>query len=242
MIAIIALPLASFAAGAAVSYFAAFDDARQRMVGVAQVIHEHAEKVFEGQALVLDQVESIVAGLSDAEIRARQPEINARLARLRVRLEQIDDVRLISANGQLLAASRAEPLTQPDYRNRDIFTVLREGGVAPDQTFVTSVRASRVREEPIFFVGRQRRGGEADIGGFSGIVLVSISPTYFRDFYAEVAKTVPSALALFKDNGDRLVRYPAGAGDDSRVLTLAAFKTRNVISTGRRRLRIPGFG
>ena len=194
------------------------------MEGVSQVVLEHAEKVFEAQALVLDQTESIVAGLSDADIRARQAEINARLARLRLRLEQIDDVRIVGADGFLLAASRPEPLTQPDYRDRDIFRLLRDGGVPPDESFVSSVRASRIRQESVFFVGRQRRGGEPDIGGFSGIVLVSISPSYFRDFYAEVAKTVPAAIALFKASGDRLARYPTGVGDDTRVLTLAAFQ------------------
>ncbi len=222
-LAVVVLPLALFCAGAGLSLSRTLDEARTRVSRLAQVVHEHGQKVFEAQALVMDQAESIVAGLSDAAIRAQQADVNARLLNLRLRLSQVDDVRIIGADGILLAASRPQPLTRPDYRDRDVFKILRDNASTAGEPFVSDVRASQIRNQSIFIVARRRLLGDADSSGFSGIVLVTVSPDYFRTFYADVARTVPSSISLFRGDGDRLARYPDLLEIGSRINTIASF-------------------
>ena len=224
MAAVIVLPLALFCVGAVNSYFGALDDARGQMSRLSDVVHEHAEKVFEAQALVVDGAEEIVSGLSDAAIEANESAIDARLARLKQRLEQIEDIRIIGANGRLLAAARPETLANRDYRDRDFFSSPRDLRLSPSDVYVSAVQPSRaIPGRSFFHVARRRLSGDTDADGFPGVVAVVIDPGYFEAFYRDVTSTVPSAIALFKDTGDRLARFPPSKASEPRVLTIDSF-------------------
>ena len=69
---------------------------------------------------------------------------------------------------------------------------------------VVTSRATNQRGQPRFFALSRKR--TAPDGGFAGVIVMSISPDYFRDYYATL--TQPIVAALIRADGVVLARYP----------------------------------
>ena len=69
---------------------------------------------------------------------------------------------------------------------------------------VVTARATNERGQPRFFALSRKRI-TAD-GRFAGVIVISISPDYFRDYYATL--TQPIVAALIRSDGLVLARYP----------------------------------
>src|SRR4029079_18474421 len=78
---------------------------------------------------------------------------------------------------------------------------------------VTTTRATHERGQPRFFALSRRRMGVD--GQFGGVTVISISPDYFRDYYATL--TQPIVAALVRGDGTVLARYPALPQNISRL-------------------------
>ena len=69
---------------------------------------------------------------------------------------------------------------------------------------VVTSRATNQRGQPRFFALSRKR--TAPDGSFAGVIVMSISPDYFRDYYATL--TQPIVAALIRADGAVLARYP----------------------------------
>ena len=69
---------------------------------------------------------------------------------------------------------------------------------------VVTSRATNQRGQPRFFALSRKRVGMD--GGFGGVTVISVSPDYFRDYYATL--TQPIVAALIRADGVVLARYP----------------------------------
>ena len=63
-----------------------------------------------------------------------------------------------------------------------------------------------MRNEPFFGVSRRRPLRD---GQFNGIIMVSVTPKIFSDFYAQLASDTSASFTLSRSDGTLLARYPA---------------------------------
>ncbi len=178
LIAAITLPLAVFVAAGAFDFRAEAQQVRDQALATATALAEHAQTVVETTELVLARVLDRVAGMDWATIPS-SPALHAFLLKLREDLPQIDSVFLVSPEGENVASTRSFPLADPfSTAERDFYKVARAGNFGP---FVSTPFLGRSGQGLTFTLTQARVSN----GAFDGLAGVTISPTYFQQFYAQ---------------------------------------------------------
>jgi signal transduction histidine kinase/DNA-binding response OmpR family regulator len=220
--AVLIVPLLVFTGAATVSYRSHFRDAEVRLNRFLDVVHEHAVKVFETEELVAGQVKILLRGLADAEITSREAEFNAVLKQLADQLPQVNAIWVIDAAGHPLVSSSVLPVPRNvDLSDRKYFTVHRDGKVAPSATYVSEILHGRVKPGVRFFQLSNRRERE---GHFAGVLSVSVEPRYFEDFFEQAAQSGFDSVAMIREDGSFLARFPAKADMPERLPPQGAFR------------------
>lgn len=211
------LPLLVFATASWIAYGHAFDEARQRLQRTLDLVHEHAIKVFETHDLIAQQVNQTLHGLSDADIRTRERDLHERFAKLSDRLAQVRGVWVLDKAGRPLFSSVLYPLPDTlDFSDRAYFRAHRDGQVPRGRDHVSEMLVSRPLGARIFQISTARDPGQPE-DGFAGLVVVTAQPEYFHDFYEQAVKdSGVSTLALMREEGAILARYPALPDNVSR--------------------------
>jgi two-component system, NtrC family, sensor kinase len=223
MIASLALPLGLFIVASFVSYSATQDEADREITRSLDVVHEHALKVFETIDRSLAEINEIIRGLSDDEIRAREPALHARLKELVASLPQMKSAWVFDAQGRTLVNSLASPPSEIDFADRDYFRAHVPGDIG---TYIGTALAPRSPYPGAAFFGVSRRRLSAD-GSFTGVVQASLLPQYFENFYARIGREAGSYFAVRRADGTPLARFPALPADRGLdVVTLKAMAAR----------------
>jgi signal transduction histidine kinase/ActR/RegA family two-component response regulator len=214
------LPSLLLVAVAQVSWQERQHDLKRALQHTLDLVHEHALRTFDTYALVAGQANEIIRGLTDEEVRAQEKDLNERLARLAVPLPQIQDIWLIDAAAQPLAAGMVYPVPPISLKDRQYFRVHMP---QPRPPYVSELLRGRVVDVSFFQISWRLRAAD---GPFSGVLAVSVQPDYFREFHGRVARETGLAIALMRDDGAVLVST-AGAGEadgtaDSRSAALVA--------------------
>jgi two-component system NtrC family sensor kinase len=210
MLASLVFPAALFAYASYNDYrdvYAAADERIDRSLDVQQ---EQALKVFQTVDRIFPEVDEVVRGMSDADIRAAQPSLTPRLERIVGVMPQVQSVLLIGRDGHVLASSGLPPKQlAADYAGRDDFKaqVERDAG-----TYVSDLHpvASPDGGADAGSFDVSRRLTSAD-GSFRGIIAVAVRPRYFDDFYAMIEQSPGNFYDLVRSDGVLLARYPAPA-------------------------------
>ena len=131
MAASLALPLALFVFASAVSYVSTQDTADREIKRTLDVAHEHALKVFETIDRSLSEINEIIDGISDAEIKSREQALHTRLKQLTDLLPQMKSTWVFDAGGHALVNSLVFPAPDIDFSDRDYFKaqVARDAGL-----------------------------------------------------------------------------------------------------------------
>src|SRR5579884_1811232 len=130
LVAVVALPVLLFVVSSYLSYENFVEEARAQLDRTLDAVHEHAAKVFETHELVFNQVDQILDGMSDADIRTHENDIHKRLGTLDTKLDQIDEIFVLSRDGHALASGQIYPVPPTsNYSDRDYFKVLQNGSV-----------------------------------------------------------------------------------------------------------------
>jgi two-component system NtrC family sensor kinase len=211
----IVLPIAVFVTGGAISYRQYEQDARDRLERNLNTVHEHAVKVLETVELSSRYLDEFLQGTSDADIRANEAGFNRRIQTLTDTLPQFADIWVIDANGHPLVSGTVFPIPrQLDLSDRDYFRAHKNNESADLYVGdVVTSRATNARGNPRFFsLSRKRLGPD---GQFAGVTVISVSPDYFRDYYATL--TQPVVAALIRTDGLVLARFPNIARTDVRL-------------------------
>ncbi len=215
LVAAIVLPIAMFGWASWQSYRSHFADAATLLTRTADIVAENAAKVFETQELAIAQVSQLLSGLSDGDIRAQEETLHARLKYL-VDLDQIQDVTVIDEAGHPLLSGLVYPVPRElDLSDRNYFKLHRDGALAAGAGYTSAPIKGRVRGEDFFVYSKRRPSGSSD--AFAGIISIAVEPKYFEDYYARVAATGFSALALVRDDGFLLARFPKSSDDGPRL-------------------------
>jgi two-component system NtrC family sensor kinase len=209
LVGAVTLPVTLYAVVAAISYHQHFDDARDRLRRNLAIVHEHGQKVFETFEFASRYLDEITGNASDEQIRAAEASYSERLHAMTMSMPQLRDLWIVGADGQPLVSGTVFPMPKLDVSDRDYFTAHRDNLV--DGPFVTRVLEARAADTRFFAISRRR---EID-GHFAGVTIVSISPEYFSDFYAQLPP--PGTAALLRADGAVLVRYPEIPGGPDRL-------------------------
>jgi two-component system NtrC family sensor kinase len=205
MAASLALPIALFGFASAVSWDSTRDTADRQIERALDVAHEHALKVFETIDRSLSEINEIVRGIPDADIRSREQALHLRLKQLVDSLPQMKSAWIFDAQGHALVNSLMTPVPADiDFSDRDYF----KAHVAGDRgIFIGATLTPRAPYQgaAFFSVSRRRQGSD---GSFTGVIQASVLPEYFENFYARIGRDSGSFFALGLADGTVLARFP----------------------------------
>ena len=202
LIGAIMAPLLVLLGGGYIAYREAFERARAELAQDAAVAEENVVKVLDTHEVVAARIGDLLATLSDAELRAREKELHERLREQIAHLPQVETAWAVDRTGHLLVGARNYPAGGLDLSDRDYFRALRD---AEAGVYVSGLQ-SRFDNRPFFTLARRRLGPS---GEFAGVVVVAVSPEFFRSFYAKLLPdTEDYAAGLFRVDGATLARYP----------------------------------
>ncbi|HET7166100.1 MAG TPA: ATP-binding protein [Pseudolabrys sp.] len=200
----IVIPVALFSYASWINYRDTIAHADEQLTASLNILSEHASKVFQSVDLATTSVDAIVDDLSDEQIEARQGPIHSQLSKLEKALATVDAIFIADRNGRALASSAIFPLP-PDtsVADRDYFQAQAERNAG---TYVGAILQSRATKERFFGVSRRR---PADDGQFTGIIMISVVPKVFTEFYKQLAGDTSASFSLARRDGAILARYPA---------------------------------
>ena len=209
------LMVASLVIPAALLVYASYNDYRdvyavadERIDRSLDVLQEQGLKVFETVDRIFPEVNEVVRGMSDAEIRATQASLTPRLQRIVGVMPQVQSIVLIGRDGRLLAASLPQAMqNNADFSDRDYFKAQVGSNIG---TYVGDVHASKLQAAGADLFDVSRRLASPD-GAFRGVIAVAVRPRYFADFYSMIEQAPGNFYALVRADGVELARYPAGS-------------------------------
>ncbi|WP_315781073.1 MULTISPECIES: ATP-binding protein [unclassified Bradyrhizobium] len=204
MVASLALPVALFLIAGYVSYGTTYEEADREIRRSLDVVHEHALKVFETIDRSLSEIDEIVRDLTDADIKAREQVLHARLRQLSDALPQLKSAWVFDAHGRPLVNSMLYPAPDMSFLDRDYFDAHVKESVG---TFIGATLTPRSPYQGAAFFSISRRR-QSDDGSFIGIIQTSVLPDYFEHFYARIGRAPGSYFALRRFDGLVLARFP----------------------------------
>jgi two-component system, NtrC family, sensor kinase len=182
-------------------------DAGATLARLADLAREHALKVIETNALVLDRMEDRVRGLDWDAIEAQGEAVHKDLRAIDQRIEQITSLHLVRPDGRLAAISIAWPTPPLDLSARPDHRHFAEGGEG--LVFGAPVRG-RLSGVVAFTMARSRAAPD---GRFDGMVLGSLLPDYFQGHWRSMDPDGRFAIRLLRLDGLVLAQHPGGLGE-----------------------------
>lgn len=227
MVASLVLPTALFAYASWNDYREVQAVADERIARSLDVMQEQALKVFETVDRTFAEVNEVVRGMSATEIRAAQPSLHQRLARIVAVMPEVQAIVLVGRDGHPLVSSTLASVHEgADFADRDYFQahINQNNG-----TYVGDLRKPQLPGVGPDFFDLSHRLASPD-GSFIGVIAVAVRPRYFQNFYSLIEQTAGGFYALVRSDGTILVRYPAREGMP-RQLTPSS-RLRRAIANG----------
>lgn len=210
--AAVALPLLVTAAGAWLAWRQAWREAEQDVVHAANASAEYAGRVFDGLVLRIDRANDILAGLTDAEVIAREPALHRALQRAAAGPVGGDQrppyLYVYDREARPLVSGSVFPVPRNHRFDQREFNQALRGPDAP-ALHVSPVYTGSVTGEPFFAVTRRREwtGNGLPPAAYDGIVNASV---YVRDTAATLRRLAVAetgdVLTLMRADGEILVR------------------------------------
>ena len=179
--------------------------ANERIEHGLDVLQEHALKALQTVERSISEVNEVLRGLSDQDIRAREADIYLRLKRTQQALPQIESIWAFDSEGRPLVSSAVFPVPRTlSSAQRGYFLAQ----MANDHgTYVGEVtRAPAPLGLRRFFMVSGRRLGP-QVGRFDGVIGATVTPEHFLEFYRKLSRG-RDAFALVRAEGSVLARFP----------------------------------
>src|SRR3954462_12611502 len=176
------IPAAIFSYASWAAYHNAFARAEDQLSTRLGISSEQPFKPFQSVDLTFTSVDAIAGSMTDDQIRASEQDLHDKFGKLEKALNAIDGILIIDRNGKTLVSSAIYPV--PDrvgVADRDYFLAQKDKDAG---TYVGEVLQPRVRKDRFFGVSRRR---PLVNGEFNGIVMVSVVPAVFSEFYQSLA-------------------------------------------------------
>jgi hypothetical protein len=126
IVASLVLPPTFYGLVARQSRVATFAAADQHLVVTVRLLREHAEKVFDTDELVTEQVDRLTVGLSWDEI-AHSEALHRQLKQLDDQLPQVNGIYVVAPDGTVANSGRLFPPRKSNLSDSAYFALLRDG-------------------------------------------------------------------------------------------------------------------
>ena len=189
--AAVSLPLLVLIASGVLSWREAWAQARQDTLHSADAAAEYIGRVLDSQRMLVERVDDLLRGRSDADIRENERALHDEVDRLLGRLPGSLTSFVLDRHGHALLAANLYPVPrEPVFSDREFFVAL-SGAEAPS-THVSRVYVGRVDGALFFAISRRRSnpGNGLPSGQFDGLVNLSVYP---RDLNAGLSRFLSSA-------------------------------------------------
>jgi two-component sensor histidine kinase len=162
-----------------------------------RILEEHAEKVVGGHLASLDQIEWL---LQDPEAGQSGRRLHERLLAIKQAHPELQSAWIFNASGGVLATSISDPPPAENFADRDYFLSAQRG----EPRFIGRVVMGRVTREYNFTISKRLEDAN---GRFMGVIVASLLPGYFRDFYRSIGPEA-DVISLMRADGAILARNP----------------------------------
>jgi two-component system, NtrC family, sensor kinase len=196
------LPLLLFSYASWLSYRATQALATERIERSLDVMQEQALKVFESMGLALDAIDNLLGNRSAAEIQADEHHLHDELNKIQASLPGVQSIWVFGPTGQPQVITRESPPPTLNYGDQDYFFVPRDH---PQATYIGVIHQSVSGGQPYFTFDRARRDAQ---GMFLGVTEMSLLPSDFSRFYAQLAGGPGVGFSLVRQDGTILARFP----------------------------------
>jgi two-component sensor histidine kinase len=176
-------------------------EAEQLASSLADLLSEHAGRVFDASNLVADQALTL-AGRRDWDDVGGSRELYDHLRRLTAVSSYISAVWLVDEQGRARLSTRGFPTEDVSVADREHFKIQQQSDAGP---FISQLLRSRVANESNVVLSRRVAGED---GGFRGAALVVIDPAYFHSFYSSIKVAYPVAIDLFREDRRVIIHHP----------------------------------
>ncbi len=188
------------------------NDAEATAQRASAAAHEHTRRaltVAHNIALITAQL----TDLPDAEIREQEAALRQRLADMLAGLPSIVNMNVWDGDGRPLVRSDQMSDTQSSVADRAYFQQQRDAAFGVGMSEVLTGRQTGKE-----LMNLTIRRPSAD-GSFRGVVAVSLSPGYFRDYFRAVSDDDKrlASFALLRSDGEILARWPPAPDGRTRV-------------------------
>jgi two-component sensor histidine kinase len=192
----IVLPLLLFVLAAWESRARMLRDAEHESMRLVDVLHEHAQKVFETEALVIEQTEERVADVAAG--RSDIAALQAYMTQMVERLPQLDAILVLGHDGEVRVASDPSLGSSGEFA-RGAAAVAK---LAPPGEIAWTLPDVALTQEgpPVYGLARRAADGTT--------VVVTAAPLYFTAFWGGLVPR-DGAAGLFRSDGAVLARVPA---------------------------------
>jgi two-component system NtrC family sensor kinase len=185
------------------NYHAMDAQANERIERALDVLQEHTLNAFQTVERSISEINEVLRGVSDQQVRANESDLFLRFKRTQQALPQIGSIWAFDRDGRPMVSSTVFPVP-PNLNNSDrsYFAAQKDGDYG---IFVGEVLNARVGSLRFFVVsGRRHSQRPAD---FNGVIAVTIKPEHFSDFYRKLARGRDS-FSLVRQDGRILSRLP----------------------------------
>ncbi len=195
-----------FAVAAVQSHRTAYAQAEDEIEQTVRIAHEHALRVLQTHALAFDRITEDLQGLSDEDVLNSEKALRERMRLIVDRIPALDSLTVWGADGRLLVSTDKRAGAGSLSADREPFFRLAAQGAG----YRFSVQPDAdLRQGQRLMVSHRRLDAR---GRFVGVVAAALRPSYFLDFYTELARTRPGmSTTLFLADGAIVARVPLSA-------------------------------
>ncbi len=163
---------------------------------------DHTARLLEVTELTLNQTMALTQGQSWDQVETSRP-LWQQIHAVQEALPYIEDVWLNDASGRLRLTSAQFHAPETNVSGRDVFSAQ----VNEDQgLYVGEPILGRVTKVPTFMISRRLQGGD---GEFGGIASVTVTLSYFYDYWSKLRLPRGSQVALMRASGGEVIaQYP----------------------------------
>lgn len=174
----------------------------------ASILAKQIEHIFTAVESVQKSIIEQIAVFGDADSKNAQLQLSRHDVHLKLRdkaagMPYVGSLTVIDTQGRLINFSRQWPIPDIDVTDRDFFKALQSD---PHLTSFIS-EPVRNRATGTWVVHLARKISSAN-GEFLGLISVALELEYFHNYFGEVASDPNSGMALFRQDGVLLARFP----------------------------------